>query len=113
MTASHDAQFVVVAAAEGVKAALAINQAPSARRTAAMSAESARFVSQPEAERPPPAVLESPTDAEGPLVPVPVDMRNAAITLMAVDGVLLLQHAQSVFIPLVPSSLISGVLTLS
>lgn len=74
-----------------------------------MSAESARFVSQPEAERPtPPAVLESPTDAEGPLVPVPVDMRNAAITIMAViAGVLLLQYAQSVFIPLVLGLLIS------
>lgn len=74
-----------------------------------MSPESARFVSQPEAERPaPPPVLDSPTDAEGPLVPVPVDMRNAAVTLMAViAGVLLLQYAQAVFIPLVLGLLIS------
>lgn len=74
-----------------------------------MSAEQARFISQSEAARPiPAAVLEPVADADGPLVPVPVDMRNAAITLMAAIAVILvLQYAQSVFIPLVLGLLIS------
>lgn len=74
-----------------------------------MSPDQARFVSQPDAERAASAaVLEPPPAPDGPLVPVPVDMRNAAITMMAViAGVLLLQYAQSVFIPLVLGLLIS------
>ena len=41
-------------------------------------------------------------------VPVPVDMRNAALTVLAViAAVLLLQYAQAVFIPLVLGVLIS------
>jgi len=44
----------------------------------------------------------------GPRVPVPVDMRNAALTVLAVIAVLLVLHyAQSVFIPLVLGLLIS------
>ena len=74
-----------------------------------MSPEQARFVSQSEAARPvPAAVLEPVVDADGPLVPVPVNMRNAAITLMAaIAAVLVLQYAQAVFIPLVLGLLIS------
>lgn len=71
--------------------------------------EPARFVSATEAAQPEqPPVLEPPTSDSGPLVPIPVDMRNAAITLIAViAAVLLLQYAQSVFIPLVLGLLIS------
>jgi len=74
-----------------------------------MSGETARFVSREEAQQPPtPPVVESPAEDSGPLVPVPVDMRNAALTVIAVmAAVLLLQYAQSVFIPLVLGLLIS------
>jgi predicted PurR-regulated permease PerM len=74
-----------------------------------MSAEPAKFVSQPEAAEPAPAAVEAtPERDSGPLVPVPVNIRNAAITLLAaIAGVLLLQYAQSVFIPLVLGLLIS------
>ena len=68
------------------------------------AAESAREAAQPA----PPPVLEPPGEQSGPLVPVAVDMRNAAITVMAViAGVLVLQYAQSVFVPLVLGLLIS------
>lgn len=87
-----------------------------------MSVETARFVSTnhveasdteaPAAADPgapsAPAVLTPVAAALGPLVPVPVDMRNAAVTVLAVIAVLLmLQYAQSVFIPLVLGLLIS------
>jgi predicted PurR-regulated permease PerM len=72
-----------------------------------MTPEPAKFVTRAEVAQPPtPAVIDTP-DA-GPLVPVPVDMRNAAITILAViAGVLVLQYAQAVFIPLVLGLLIS------
>lgn len=73
--------------------------------------EPAQFVTSPEHaswSEPPPAVLDPPHAEAGPLVPVPVDMRNAAVTLLAViAGVLVLQYAQPVFIPLVLGLLIS------
>lgn len=74
-----------------------------------MSPEPARFVSQSEVDQPAPAaVLEPQASPDGVLVPVPVDMRNAAVTLLAViAGILVLQYAQSVFIPLVLGLLIS------
>jgi predicted PurR-regulated permease PerM len=74
-----------------------------------MTPEPAKFVSRTEAtEPPPPPVVEAPEPDAGPLVPVPVDMRNAALTVLAVIAVvLLLQYAQSVFIPLVLGLLIS------
>ena len=81
-----------------------------------MSADTAKFVSKSqvqedakEAATPEPAaVLQPATPDAGPLVPVPVDMRNAALTVLAVIAVLLvLQYAQSVFIPLVLGLLIS------
>ncbi|MBS1817231.1 MAG: AI-2E family transporter [Acidobacteria bacterium] len=74
-----------------------------------MSPEPAKFVSRAEAlSPPPPAVVDGPSPDAGPLVPIPVDMRNAAITMMAViAAVLVLQYAQSVFIPLVLGLLIS------
>src|SRR4051812_40412631 len=73
-----------------------------------MSGETARFVSRQEAQQPPtPPVVESPAEDSGELVPVPVNMRNAAITVLAaIAAVLLLQYAQSVFIPLVLGLLI-------
>jgi len=71
--------------------------------------EPAKFVSRSELAQPPaPAVVEAHPPESGPLVPVPVDMRNAAITVMAaIAVVLVLQYAQSVFIPLVLGLLIS------
>ena len=67
-----------------------------------MTPEPARFVSRSEAEQPPPPVLEPRVDEAAPLVPVQVDMRNAAVTLLAIIAtVFLLQYAQTVFIPLV------------
>lgn len=74
-----------------------------------MTSEPAKFVSMTEANKPaPPAVIEPPTEDSGPLVPVPVDMRNAALTVLAViAAVLLLQYAQAVFIPLILGLLIS------
>ena len=81
-----------------------------------MSSEAAKFVSTngaaaiSEAAPGPagPPVLQAPPPDSGPLVPVPVDMRNAALTVLAVIAVLLvLQYAQSVFIPLVLGLLIS------
>jgi predicted PurR-regulated permease PerM len=74
-----------------------------------MSGETARFVSREEAQQPPaPPVVEPPSQDAGQVVPVPVDMRNAALTVIAVmAAVLLLQYAQSVFIPLVLGLLIS------
>ena len=81
-----------------------------------MTPQPAKFISEPEAAEsvraaaapPPPPVLEPPAEQSGPLVPVPVDMRNAAITVMAViAAVLVLQYAQSVFVPLVLGLLIS------
>jgi predicted PurR-regulated permease PerM len=76
-----------------------------------VSPEPAKFVavSPPEpTDPPPPAVLEPPHDDAGPLVPVPVDMRNAALTMLAViAGVLVLRYGESVFIPLVLGLLIS------
>src|SRR6188768_2498707 len=71
-----------------------------------MTPEPARFVSTSEAE--PPPALQEPVDATAPMVPIPVDMRNAAVTLLAVIAtVFLLQYAQSVFIPLVLGLLMS------
>ena len=73
-----------------------------------MTPEPARFVSKSEAEQPPPKVLEQPADATAPMVPIPVDMRNAAVTMLAVIAtVFLLQYAQTVFIPLVLGLLMS------
>jgi len=73
-----------------------------------MTPEPARFISKSEAEQPPPRAAEQPVDETAPLVPVPVDMRNAAITVMAViAAVLVLQYAQTVFVPLVLGLLIS------
>jgi predicted PurR-regulated permease PerM len=81
-----------------------------------MTAQPAKFISEPEAAEsvraaaapPTPPVLEPPAEQSGPLVPVPVDMRNAAITVMAViAAVLVLQYAQTVFVPLVLGLLIS------
>ncbi len=74
-----------------------------------MTAEPAKFVSRSELQEPPtPEVVQGPPPEGGPLVPVPVDMRNAAITLLAViASVLVLQYAQSVFIPLILGLLIS------
>ncbi len=79
-----------------------------------MSPEPAKFISETQAETAEspagssPPVLESPAPDAGPLVPVPVNMRNAAVTVLAVIAVLLvLQYAQSVFIPLVLGLLIS------
>jgi predicted PurR-regulated permease PerM len=73
-----------------------------------MSAEPAKFVSRNEAAETPPPVLAPPAEDAGPLVPVPVDIRNAAITtLTVIAAVLMLQYAQSVFIPLVLGLLIS------
>ncbi|HUR32459.1 MAG TPA: AI-2E family transporter [Vicinamibacterales bacterium] len=74
-----------------------------------MSTDTARFVSTPDAAQPaaPPSLEPQPPDA-GPLVPVPVNMRNAAVTVLAVIAlILLLQYAQPVFIPLVLGLLIS------
>ena len=51
--------------------------------------------------------MESPAEDSGQLVPMPVNMRSAAVTVLAVMAtVLLLQYAQSVFIPLVLGILI-------
>jgi len=79
-----------------------------------MTPEPAKFVSKSEAaekqeqQKTPPPVLEPTGPDAGPLVPVPVDMRNAAVTtLAAVACILMLQYAQSVFIPLVLGLLIS------
>lgn len=80
-----------------------------------MTAEPAKFVSTPKVDRssddtdaPVPAIVEPPREHAGPLVPVPVDMRNAALTILAIiAGVLVLQYAESVFIPLVVGVLIS------
>lgn len=74
-----------------------------------MTPEPAKFVSRTEVEQPaPPPVIEPPGPDAGPLVPVAVDMRNAALTVLAViAAVLLLQYAQAVFIPLVLGLLIS------
>jgi len=73
-----------------------------------MTPEPARFISSSEPEQPPPPALEPPIDETAPLVPIPVDMRNAAVTLLAVIAtVFLLQYAQSVFIPLVLGLLMS------
>jgi predicted PurR-regulated permease PerM len=74
-----------------------------------MTPEPAKFISKNEAaEQASAAIVEPKTEDGGPLVPVPVDMRNAAITLLAViAAVLVLQYAQSVFIPLVLGLLIS------
>jgi predicted PurR-regulated permease PerM len=71
--------------------------------------EPAKFVSRSELAQPPvPEVVEPHPPETAPLVPVPVDMRNAAITVMAaIAVVLVLQYAQSVFIPLVLGLLIS------
>jgi predicted PurR-regulated permease PerM len=77
--------------------------------------EPAKFVSRNEAAAqtgdtvPEQASVLQPADENaGPLVPVPVDMRNAAVTVLAViAGVLVLQYAQTVFIPLVLGLLIS------
>lgn len=73
-----------------------------------MTAEPAKFVaSTPEPTAFPPTAQPQETET-GTLVPVPVDMRNAALTVIAVLAtVLMLQHAQSVFIPLVLGLLIS------
>ncbi|MEQ1727485.1 MAG: AI-2E family transporter [Vicinamibacterales bacterium] len=60
-----------------------------------------------DASRDAPSVVVAAEDA-GPRVPVPVDMRNAALTVLAVIAVLLVLHyAQPVFIPLVLGLLIS------
>jgi len=75
-----------------------------------MTAEPAKFISRNEQteEKAPPPLETAPSPEAAPLVPAPVDMRNAALTLMAVfGGVLLLQYAQAVFIPLVLGLLIS------
>ena len=73
-----------------------------------MTPEPARFISSSEPEQPPPPALEPPIGETAPLVPIPVDMRNAAVTLLAVIAtVFLLQYAQSVFIPLVLGLLMS------
>jgi len=73
-----------------------------------MTPEPAKFVSRNEAERPTLPPDEQPPDGSAPLVTVPVDTRNAAVTLLAVIAcVLMLQYAQSVFIPLVLGLLIS------
>jgi len=73
-----------------------------------MTPEPAKFISRSEAERPPDPPVEQPADGSALLVPVPVDMRNAALTLLAVIAcVLMLQYAQTVFIALVLGLLIS------
>jgi predicted PurR-regulated permease PerM len=74
-----------------------------------VTAEPARFVSRSGLQEPPtPEVVQAPPPEGGALVPVPVDIRNAAITLLAlIAGVLVLQYAQSVFIPLILGLLIS------
>ena len=74
-----------------------------------MTAEPAKFVSRSEAtSSPAPPVIAAADPESGPLVPVPVDIRSAAITVIAViAGILLLQYAQAVFIPLVLGLLIS------
>src|SRR3954470_8231063 len=73
-----------------------------------MTPEPAKFVSRNEAERPQLPPVEQTADGTETLVPVPVDMRNAAVTLLAViASVLMLQYAQAVFIPLVIGLLIS------
>jgi hypothetical protein len=71
--------------------------------------EPAKFVSRGVLQEPPtPEVVQAPPPEGGPLVPVPVDMRNAAITLLAVmASVIVLQYAQSIFIPLILGLLIS------
>ncbi len=74
-----------------------------------MSPEPAKFVSASQAAREDtPPVLPPPSDDAGPLVPVPVNMRNAAVTVLAViAGILVLQYGQPVFVPLVLGVLIS------
>jgi predicted PurR-regulated permease PerM len=74
-----------------------------------VTAEPAKFVSRSGLEEPPtPEVVQAPPPEGGTLVPVPVDIPNAAITMLAViAGVLVLQYAQSVFIPLILGVLIS------
>lgn len=79
-----------------------------------MSEPKPRFVTEStaqaafEADAPSPPVLAPSAPGEGPLVPVPVDIRSAAITLLAaMAAVLLLQYGQPVFIPLVIGLLIS------
>jgi predicted PurR-regulated permease PerM len=74
-----------------------------------MSPEPAKFVSRTDAAQPEHAPVITPREPDaGPLVPVPIDIRNAALTVLAVIAViLLLQYAQSVFIPLVLGLLIS------
>lgn len=76
-----------------------------------MTAEPAKFVTMREAEAArdtQPSVLDPPQPDAGPLLPVQVDMRNAAVTMLAViAAVLLLRYGQAVFIPLVLGVLIS------
>lgn len=68
-----------------------------------------KFVTTPPSEGTVRPTLETTHAEDGaPLVPIPVDMRNAAVTLMAViAGVAVLHYAQAVFIPLVLGVLIS------
>ncbi|MGE0450389.1 MAG: AI-2E family transporter [Vicinamibacterales bacterium] len=76
-----------------------------------MSDSKPRFASEAAAEdakAPPKPVLEPRAAGEGPLVPIPVDVRSAAVTIIAViAAVMLLQYAQPVLIPLVLGLLLS------
>jgi predicted PurR-regulated permease PerM len=74
-----------------------------------MTAEPAKFVSRSELQQPPtPDVVQAVPPDSSTLVPVPVDMRNAAVTVLAIiASILVLQYAQSVFIPLILGLLIS------
>ncbi len=74
-----------------------------------MSAETAPFVSRAEAAQAvEPDVTAAPQPESGSILQVAVDGRNAAVTVIAViAGVLLLQYAEAVFIPLVLGLLIS------
>src|SRR5439155_10563407 len=79
------------------------------RGAGAMTAEPAKFVSRSELQQPPtPDVVHAVPPDSSTLVPVPVDMRNAAVTVLAIiASILVLQYAQAVFIPLILGLLIS------
>ena len=105
--ASRDAQFVVVAAAEGVKAAVAINKALQRRGTSmtlkAVTAAGTTAVAttSERRRRAKPAAAET-------SVRMPVDIRSVALTVLAaIAVVLMLQYAQAMIIPIVLGVLIS------
>ena len=98
--ASRDAQFVVVAAAEGVKAAVAINR-PCNGRSSRREPECRRQQPEP--------VREPPPDEPAPVVlRMPVTSAASALTILAgLAIVFALQYAQPVIIPIVLGILIS------